>query len=136
MELHSYVVAMKCFHWGKDIGWLPSPLYHCRSAAVCLTSCWCGITLHIQDITQRDVSARLWNARAYSRSVYKYCPGSDVHIAWGLVAVAYGGHCYWVWAVCDITLWRQIHVSNPTFGEFFWHNSYHYTSTLFIHCCV
>ena len=30
-------------------------------------------------------------------------------------AVAYGGHCYWIYAVCDVTIWRHIHVCNPTF---------------------
>jgi len=28
---------------------------------------------------------------------------------------ACGSHCYWVCAVCDVTLRRQIHVSNTTF---------------------
>jgi len=27
IELHNYVVTMKCFHWGRDIGCLPSPPY-------------------------------------------------------------------------------------------------------------
>jgi len=35
------------------------------------------------------------------------------------VAVAYGGHCYCVCSVCDVTLRRQIHVSNPTFWRRF-----------------
>jgi len=30
-------------------------------------------------------------------------------------AMAYGGHCYWIYAVCDVTIWRHI-------LEVFWHN--------------
>jgi len=29
--------------------------------------------------------------------------------------VAYGGHFYLMCAVCDVTIWRHIHVSKPTF---------------------
>jgi len=30
-------------------------------------------------------------------------------------AVAHGGHFYWKYAVCDVTIWRQIHICKPTF---------------------
>ena len=53
------------------------------TVAVCLTSCWFGITLHIQHIIQHEVSARLWNARTY---VYKYYTSGNIQIAWRLVA--------------------------------------------------
>jgi len=37
------------------------------TVAACLTSYWCGITLHIHVYyAQRQVSASLWNARAYT----------------------------------------------------------------------
>ena len=26
-----------------------------------------------------------------------------------------GGHCYWIYAVCDVAMWRHIHVCKPTF---------------------
>jgi len=42
-----------------------------------------GTTLHIQHITQREVSARLWNARTY---VYKYYTRVNIQTAWRLVA--------------------------------------------------
>jgi len=32
-----------------------------------------------------------------------------------ILPMAYGGHCYWVCAVCDVAMRSQIHVSNPTF---------------------
>jgi len=58
---------------------------HLATPAVCLTSCWFGITLHIQHITQREVSARLWNARTY---VYKYYASGSTQTAWRLVAIS------------------------------------------------
>jgi len=33
----------------------------------------------------------------------------------GFHSVAYGGHLYLVCALCDVTIWRHIHVSKPTF---------------------
>ena len=33
----------------------------------------------------------------------------------GVHSVAYGGHLYLVCAVCNVTIWRHIHVSKPTF---------------------
>ena len=41
----------------------------------------------------------------------RYAPACDML----LKPVAYGCHWYRVCAVCDVTLWRQIHISNPTF---------------------
>jgi len=35
--------------------------------------------------------------------------------SWGFHSVAYGGHFYFVSAVCDVTIKRHIHVSKPTF---------------------
>jgi len=35
----------------------------------------------------------------------------------GVHSVAYGGHLYLVCAVCDVTIWRHIHVSKPTFWQ-------------------
>jgi len=39
------------------------------------------------------------------------CPPSKLRY-W---AVAYGGHCYWIYVVCDVTIRRHIHVCKPTF---------------------
>jgi len=47
------------------------------------TTCWFDITLHIQHITQREVSARLWNVRTY---VYKHYTSGNIQTAWRLVA--------------------------------------------------
>jgi len=35
----------------------------------------------------------------------------------GVHSVAYGGHLCLLWVVCDITIWRHIHVSKPTFWQ-------------------
>jgi len=36
--------------------------------------------------------------------------------SWGRFhSVAYGGHLFLVWCLCDITMWRHIHASKPTF---------------------
>jgi len=52
-------------------------------------------------------------------------------------SVAYGGHLYLVCAVCDVTIWRHIHVYKPTF----WRSlltQYAYSSTriLLILCVI
>ena len=44
--------------------------------------------------------------------------GSGVRrkLSWGGVhSVDYGGHLYLVCALCDVTIWRHIHASKPTF---------------------
>jgi len=33
----------------------------------------------------------------------------------GFHSVAYGGHLFVVCGLCDVTIWRHIHVSRPTF---------------------
>jgi len=30
--------------------------------------------------------------------------------------------CYWIYAACDVTIWRHIHVCTQRFGEVCWHN--------------
>ena len=55
----------------------------------------------------------------------------------GFHSVAYGGHLYLVWAVCDVTISRHIHVSKPTF----WRSlltlyAYFSTSTPLIVCVI
>ena len=35
----------------------------------------------------------------------------------GLHSVAYGDHLFLVWCLCDVTIWRHIHVSKPTFWQ-------------------
>jgi len=42
--------------------------------------------------------------------------------------VAYGGHLYLVCAVCDVTIWRRIHVSKATLWRS-WSTQYAYSST-------
>jgi len=55
----------------------------------------------------------------------------------GVHSVAYGGHLYLVCDLCDITSWRHIHVSKPTFCEVCWHNMHillHALSYFMCHC--
>ena len=61
---------------------LVASLHRLNTVAVCLTSCWFDTMLHIQHITQREVSARLWNARTH---VYKYYTSGHIQPAWRLV---------------------------------------------------
>jgi len=37
----------------------------------------------------------------------------------GFHTVAYGGHLQLVCALCDVIIWRHIHVSKPTFWRIF-----------------
>ena len=79
IELSNYVVTMELFIEAEI---LVASLHRLNTVvAVCLTSCWFGITLHIQHITQREVSARLRNARTY---VYKYYTSGNIQTAWRL----------------------------------------------------
>jgi len=54
-------------------------------------------------------------------------------------SVAYGGHCYWIDAVCEFTIWhpRHIHVCKP---KFWWslltQHVYYSTRTLLTRCCA
>ena len=49
--------------------------------------------------------------------------------------VAYGAHCYWVCAVCNVTIWRDIQVSSPKFWRrFLTQYAYYSTHTLLIRC--
>jgi len=72
----AYAATMQRFHWGRDIGCLPSPPYHwsCMSDHLLM---WHNAAYSVC-YAQRQVSASLWNARAYSRrstyfkSVYKH----------------------------------------------------------------
>jgi len=58
------------------------------------------------------------------------------------MAVVCGGHCYWVCDVCDVTLRRQIHVSDPTLWRSFLtqctslyaHSPYSLLYNLICHC--
>jgi len=40
----------------------------------------------------------------------------------GFHSVAYSGYLYLLCTVCDVTIWRRIHVSNQRSGEVWWHN--------------
>ena len=52
-------------------------------------------------------------------------------------SVAYGGDLYLVCAVSDVTIWRHIHVSNPTFWRSLLTQSAHFsTQTLFSLCVI
>jgi len=84
IELPNYIVTMKSFLWGRYIGYLPSPPYHwsCMSDELLM---WynAGYSVHY---AQRQVSASLWNARAFSRrstyikSVYKHYTVTDMEV--------------------------------------------------------
>ena len=69
-ELPNYAVTMKCFHWGGDIGCLPSLPYHCSCMSDQLLL-WHNAAYSVY-YTQREISARLWNARAYTRRSILY----------------------------------------------------------------
>jgi len=52
-------------------------------------------------------------------------------------SVACGGHLYLVCAVCDVTIWRHIHVSKERFGDVCWRNmhiSRHALPYVMCHC--
>ena len=51
----------------------------------------------------------------------------------GVHSVAYGGYLYLLCAVCDVTIWRHIHVSKPTFWRRYAYSS---TRTLHILCVI
>jgi len=55
--------------------------------------------------------------------------------SWGVHSVAYGDHLYLVCAICDVTIWRHVHVSKPTF---WWATqyAYSYTRNLLILCVI
>jgi len=80
IELSNYVVTMERFIEAEI---LVASLQRLNTVAVCLTSCWFGIPLHIQHITQCEVSARLSNVRA---CVHKYYTSGNIQTAWRLVA--------------------------------------------------
>jgi len=65
IELPNYVVTMQRFHWGRDIDCLLSPPYHssCMSDQLLM---WHNAAYSVH-YAQRQASASLWNARAYSR---------------------------------------------------------------------
>ena len=45
-------------------------------------------------------------------------------------ATAYGGHCYCIYTVCDVTLWRHIHVCKPMFWQVCWQSMHTILYTL------
>jgi len=46
----------------------------------------------------------------------KFSSGGRRKFSWGFFhSVAYGGHLYLVCPVCDVTIWRHIYISKPTF---------------------
>jgi len=49
--------------------------------------------------------------------------------------VAYGSHCCWIYAVCDVTKWRHIHVCKATFWRsLLTQGAYYPTRTLLNYC--
>ena len=56
------------FHWGREFGCLPSPPYHwsCMFDQLLM---WHNAAYSVH-YAQRQVSASLWNTKAYSRSAY------------------------------------------------------------------
>jgi len=84
IELPNYVVTITRFHWGRDIGCLPSPPYYwsCMPDQLLM---WHNATYSVYH-AQRQVSASLWNARAYGRrstyikSVYKHYTVTDIKV--------------------------------------------------------
>jgi len=84
IELHNYLVTMKRFHWRRYIGFLPSPPYVCSCMPDQLLKRR-NAAYSVRYITQREVSAKLWNVRTYSWSVYT---GGNIQIARRLVALS------------------------------------------------
>ena len=83
IELPNYVVTMKRFHWGTDIGCLPSQPNHCSCMSDQLVM-WHNAAYSVY-YTQPEVSARPGNARAYIRrstllSVYKNYTVADMKL--------------------------------------------------------
>jgi len=58
----------------------------------------------------------------------------DAPVKFQYWAVAYGSHCYWIYAVCNVTIWRHIHVCKPTFWRT--QHAYYSTRTLLTRCCT
>jgi len=57
--------------------------------------------------------------------------------SWGVHSVAYGGYLYLACAVCDVTIWRNIDVSKPTFWpSLLTQYAYSSTRTLRILCVI
>jgi len=52
-------------------------------------------------------------------------------------ALAHGCHCYWMYAVCDGTIWHHIRVWKPTFWRRLLTQLAYYSSrTLYFCCCT
>jgi len=52
-------------------------------------------------------------------------------------SVAYGGHLYLVWAICDVTIRRHVRVSKSTFWRsLLTQYAYSFTRTLHISCVI
>ena len=49
---------------------------------------------------------------------------------------AYDGHCYWIYAVCKVIIWRHIGVFKPIFWRSLLTQSYYSTRTLLTRCCT
>ena len=50
--------------------------------------------------------------------------------------MAYVGNCYWIYAVCDIRMWRHIHACNlPLWRSLLTLHAYYFTCTLLARCC-
>jgi len=62
-----------------------------------------------ENITRSTLQNKLFETVVYA----EYFHGVGFH------SVAYGGHLYLVCAVCDVTIWRHIHVSKATFWRRF-----------------
>jgi len=51
--------------------------------------------------------------------------------------VACGSHCCWIYAVCDVTKWRHIHVCTTTFWRsLLTQDAYYPTRTLLNYCSI
>ena len=98
---------MKRFHWGRDIGCVPSPPYHwsCMFDQLLM---WHNAAYSVH-YAQRQGSASLWNARAYSRSTYiKMYTSITLLLTWRLQSWHKGDctesahhHSLWQTAQCE-----------------------------------
>jgi len=76
-----------------------------------------------------------WRIRTGSDSI-----SSGLDSDWKIsqsVHLWYGGHCYWIYAVCNVTIWRHVCVCKPTFWRSLLTQSQYYsTCPLLSHCCA
>ena len=93
---------------------------------------------HMQQKTNLIMASDFLCGYPYHWSPSGACNGVRRKFSWGWVgSESYGGHLYLVCAVCDVTIWRHVHVSKPTFRRSLLTLYAHFsTSTPLILCVI